>query len=110
MLNAKESSFKKVCTHAMIEKTPKVKKDTGKKKKFVVVSEKSIGKKKENPKRKYVFVIEDVVEDVENNIYDLMVPPFKKNKKIFDAKKIPGNVHTSPLENVSFHFEECVLK
>lgn len=109
MLNAKETSFNKVCTHDKIEKTPKVKKDTGKKKKFVVVSEKSVGKKKENPKRKIVFVIEDVVEDVENDIYDLMVPPFKKNKKIVDAKQIHGNVHTSPLETVSFHFEECVL-
>lgn len=51
MLSSKETSFNKVCTHDKIEKTPKVKKDTGKKKKFVVVSEKSVGKKKENPKK-----------------------------------------------------------
>lgn len=59
--------------------------------------------------RKYVFVIEDVVEDVENNIYDLMVPPFKKNKKVVYAKKIPGNVHTSPLETVSFQSRNVFL-
>lgn len=34
----------------------------------------------------------------------------KKSKKIVGGKKIPKHVYISPLDNMSFHFKEGVLK
>lgn len=39
-----------------------------------------------------------------------MVQTIKKNKKIVGGKKIPANVLTTPLDNVSSHSRESVLK
>lgn len=47
-------------------------------------------KKKADPKRKIIHII----EDVEDNIGDILVPPHKKRKKIVGGKKIHANVPT----------------
>lgn len=54
--------------------------------------------------------MEDVEEDVENNLDDIIVHPLKKNTKIVGGKKIPTNVVITPLDNLSFHSKESVLK
>lgn len=50
------------------------------------------------------------MKDVENNLEDIMVPTIKKNKKIVGRKKIPANVPTTPVDNVSSPSKESVLK
>lgn len=55
-------------------------------------------------------VTNDVMEDVYHIIDGMVVHLLNKNNKIVDGKKISANVPTSPLDNVSFHFEESVLK
>lgn len=62
------------------------------------------------PKRKITPLMEDVGDVVEYNMDDIMVPPLKKNNKIVGGKKIPTNVHISPLDSKSFRSEENVLK
>lgn len=52
----------------------------------------------------------EMEDDLSEILHDIMVPAFKKNKKVLGGKKIPTNVLISPLENVSFHYEESVLK
>lgn len=93
-------------TQAKAKKSTNKKRAYGKKKKVVTVSEKPEGKKKLNTKRKIYYVLEDV-EDIQDNI---MVLPLKKNRKIIGGKKIPTNFFVSPLENVSFQYEESVMK
>lgn len=57
-----------------------------------------------------VHIKEDIVEDVENNFDDILVPPYKKSKKIIGGKNILTNVPTTTLYNVSFNSEESVFK
>lgn len=64
------------------------------------------GNKKETPNRKTT----PLVEDVENNLDDIMIPLLKKNKKIVGGKNIPINVPIAHLNNVSFHYKESFLK
>lgn len=54
--------------------------------------------------------MEDVEEDMENNLDDIIVHPLKKNTKIVGGNKIPINFVITPLDNVSFHSKENVLK
>lgn len=57
---------------------------------------------------KISLVEKDVEEDVEDNLDNIMVPLVKKSIKKIDGKKIPLNIHM--LDNISFHYEESVLK
>lgn len=54
--------------------------------------------------------MKDVEDGMENNLEYILVPFLKKNKKIVGRNKIHTNVPTAPMDNVSFHFEESVLK
>lgn len=54
--------------------------------------------------------MEVVEEDVDDILNDIMVSPVKKYKKIVRGKKIPSDVPLVPMDKVSFHYEESVLK
>lgn len=67
-------------------------------------------KKKATPKIKVVLAVEGVEEDMEDNLDNIMAPLLKKNRKVTGDKKIPTYIIVAPLDNISFHFEEIVLK
>ncbi|XP_057444308.1 uncharacterized protein LOC130736499 [Lotus japonicus] len=82
--------------------TPKSKKKDVKRK-GITKAEKS---KSEKKKKKAPTIVSESDSDVEVDVPDIVLA----EKKKFAGRCIPKNVPDAPLENVSFHYEENVLK
>lgn len=113
----KKTAFKPQKTPTKIEFTPSKAKRTnkkkwiyGKKKKSVVASEKSIGKKKAFPIRKVAPAVDIIEDDVEDNFDKIMVSLVKKKRKIVRGKKIHTSILVAPIDKLPFHSEESMLK
>lgn len=53
----------------------------------------------------------EVVEvDVTNIDDDILISTAKRNKRVVEGKKLSQNIHVVPLDNVSSHSDESVLK
>lgn len=113
ILKIKKNSSKELTSSSKKKRTSKKKQDVTKKKKsegensFV---EKSVSKKNYGLKMKKDYGVEDVQEEVNKNQKEMLACMNKKSKQNMRGEKFPDNVSTIPLDSVSFHLEESVLK
>ncbi|XP_050918675.1 uncharacterized protein LOC127136121 [Lathyrus oleraceus] len=74
------------------------------------VTKKPTSKEKFMMKRKKVPEVEVIEEDLNINLDDILVHVNKKSKKVVGSKKLPNNIHVVPMDNITFHSKERVLK